>query len=80
MRSYIHTGTYLAFLNSIAAIVQALIPPLGGSIIDSLGYEKLFILIVIVGILFIGLLTICALMVKQTQKQNQMLATFNANG
>lgn len=71
MRSYINTGSYLAFLNSIAAIVQAYAPPLAGSIIDSAGYGTLFALILAVGLAFMGLLVVCSIMVKNTQKANE---------
>lgn len=65
MRSHINTGSYLAFLNSIAAVVQAVAPPVGGAIIDSVGYGKLFALIVAIGIVFMGLLFACSTMVKK---------------
>ena len=71
MRSHVNTGTYLAFLNAVAALVQAIIPPLAGEIIDSVGYGKLFALIFIVGAVFIVLLVISSLMVRRTAKENQ---------
>ena len=73
MRSHINTGSYLAFLNSIAAVVQAVAPPIGGAIIDSVGYGKLFALSVAIGVVFMGLLFISSLMVKNAQKQNKLL-------
>ena len=43
---------------------------IGGAIIDSVGYGKLFALSVAIGVVFMGLLFISSLMVKNAQKQS----------
>jgi MFS family permease len=73
MRSHIHTGSYLAFLNSIAAVVAGLGPTLAGLIIDFTSYGTLFVIVLVIGIVYLGLLAVCSHMVKSQEKKNQAL-------
>lgn len=70
MRAHINTGAYLAFLNAIMAVMAGVAPPVAGQIIDSAGYGKLFLLLFIIGVVFIGLLIVASLMVTKTAKKN----------
>ena len=72
MRSHINTGSYLAFLNAFSAVVQAVAPPTGGAIIDSIGYGKLFVLIVAIGVVFMCLLFACSRMVNNARDKDKL--------
>lgn len=43
MRNQVNTGAYLSILNAMASIAAGIMPPIAGTIIDSLGYGTLFI-------------------------------------
>jgi fucose permease len=43
MRNQVNTGAYLSILNAMASIAAGIMPPIAGTIIDSLGYGMLFI-------------------------------------
>lgn len=64
MRANINTGSYLAFMNAIAAVIAGVAPPIAGEIIDTVGYGVLFAIIFAIGVVFMGLLFICSRMVK----------------
>lgn len=71
MRAHINTGSFLAYINAIAAVIAGVAPPIAGLIIDRAGYGALFTFIFIFGLVFTGLLFICSRMVKRTQKKNE---------
>ena len=51
MRNQLNSGTYLIATNAAASLAAAVIPPLGGSIIDSSGYSILFLILSVIVLL-----------------------------
>ena len=71
MRAHVNTGTYLAFLNALMALIAGVAPPIAGLIIDGYSYGHLFWLIFSVGIMFMALMFVASIMVKRTAKENE---------
>ena len=66
MRTEINSGSFLAFKNAFAAFAAGIIPPIAGSVIETLGYGTLFILVFAVAFIEILIMTIWS--IKQQRK------------
>lgn len=62
MRTQISSGGYLAFTNAFAALAAGVMPTLSATIIDSLGYQVLFIIVFAVGLLYATIVGVWSLM------------------
>ena len=69
MRSQINTGAYLSSINAVASVVAGVAPPVAGTIIDTLGYRKLFIVIFAVTLLCLLINVAIAIVINKNLKK-----------
>jgi MFS family permease len=74
MRTRINTGTYTASLNSFAAIMAGVIPPMVGALIDSfdgsLGYKWSYLVTFIISVICLVVLFVFMAWYKKSNKNN----------
>ncbi len=69
MRTQMNTGAYLSAINSIASVIAGVAPPIAGTIIDSIGYRSLFVILFAVGVLCLLIYLAIMIVVNKNAKK-----------